>query len=530
MTGIECKIGGLTLKTVDIYRLEYEACANQPTRLSVRVEAGFYEKPEWAQAIETLALGSAASFQLTPPEQSVPLALFSGVLSERRYCLEDHQLHMELICHCSAIKAGEGVLGYARNSKVKDDALFKDVLQKAGVTLAGEQAQATVEYSQRVLPPVSPWLFARHLAAANGLVILSGKDGVSLHKPQAKGSPLQLKLTDHQIIGMDLGQNGESAIPDAKVDAWSIKEQKAVSTQASQSAGPLKTIAGKLGRKTVKLRRSDPASKAACEAEALARTTRAALAFQQGSIELEGYLAVSPGGQVKIDKVPAALQGPYWVGGVRIELDRQGLRTILQLGLDPERFDPPAPLPPPPLMHGVIQPYKDDPDALQRLPVKLQGLSEPDNVVWARLATPLAGKDRGLYLPLQPNDEVIVGFLGDCWDYPAILGAVHNPKQKPPFPYGKEMPKHALVLEKDKLQLAFDAKDKNIVLASDDKTDLKLSAKDGLIARQNKDNLTLKQGAALNGPNQGITLSGKKASIKSDGNVDIKVSGSVNIS
>lgn len=41
MTGIECKIGGLTLKTFDIYRLEYEACANQPTRLSVRVEAAF---------------------------------------------------------------------------------------------------------------------------------------------------------------------------------------------------------------------------------------------------------------------------------------------------------------------------------------------------------------------------------------------------------------------------------------------------------------------------------------------------------
>lgn len=525
MTEVQCTIGSLTLKTVDIYRLEYEACANQPTRLSVRVEAGFYEKPEWIKSIEALAIGSAASFQLTPPEQKAPLLLFKGVFSERRYCLEDQQLHMELICHCSALKAGEGVLGYAKNSKIQDDALFKEVLQKAGVTLAGAQAPAKAEYSQRVLPPVSPWLFVRHLAAANGLVILSDKDGVKLHKPLAQGTPLLLKMADHQIIGMDLGQNGERAVPAAKVDAWSIKEQKAVGTQSSQSAGRLKTVAGKLGRKTITLRRGDPASKAVCEAEALARVTRAALAFQQGSIELEGYVAVSPGGQIKIDKAPKALQGPYWVGGVRLELDRQGLRTVVQLGLDAERFDPPAPLPPPPLMHGVIQAYKEDPDALQRLPVKLQGLSEPDNVVWARLATPLAGKERGLYLPPQANDEVIVGFLGECWDHPVILGAVHNPRQKPPFPYGKEMPKHALVLEKDKLQLAFDAKDKNIVLGSDDKTEFKLSAKEGLALESSQSKLALrgKKGLLLTAPDSSIDM-------QAGGQIEIKVKTFVNIS
>ncbi|ERE13940.1 phage baseplate assembly protein V, partial [Pseudogulbenkiania ferrooxidans] len=243
-----------------------------------------------------------------------------------------------------------------------------------------------------------------------------------------------------------------------------------------------------------------------------------------------GYPPAWVGQRIKMDKAPKSLQSECWVGGVHVTLDEQGLRSTLQLGLDPDRFDPPAPLPPPPLMIGVIQPYQDDPAALMRLPVKLMGVPGADNLAFARLATPLAGKDRGLYLPLQPNDEVVVGFLGNVWDWPVILGATHNPKQKPPFPYGQEMPKHGLVLEKDKQQLVFDAKDQSLILGNDTDTDLKLSKKDGLAARRGKDLLQLAKGATLKSPDNDLKLAGKSGEIKSDGALNIKVSSSVNIS
>ncbi|OWY38913.1 hypothetical protein CEK28_10315 [Xenophilus sp. AP218F] len=530
MTDIACSIGSVKLQAWHLARMECEAAANQPTRLTLDIAGDSLDDAAWPKGADTVELGSAVSLDLTPDGEKQPKTLFKGLLTERRLVLDGDQALLRLVCHCSAVKAGVGALGAVKKDKIKDGALVKEVLETAGVALAGKQAKADSEHPQRVLPPVTPWLYARHLAAANGLVLVSSADGVALHDPQAKSKAQLFKLGLSALLSVELAEDAEDAIPEAGVDAWSVKEQSTPATQPAKADDAQSAPAGKLGRKAIKTRSAAPIPKTACEALARARVARAALASRQGSVEVAGYPPAWVGERIKLDKAPKSLQSEFWVGGVHVTLDEQGLRSTLQLGLEPERFDPPAPLPTPPLMTGVIQPYQDDPAALLRLPVKLMGVPDPDNLAFARLATPLAGKDRGLYLPLQPDDEVVVGFLGDSWDWPVILGATHNPKQKPPFPYGKEMPKHGLVLEKDTQQLIFDAKDQNLILGNDADTDLKLSKKDGLAARRGKDLLKLAKGAALQSPDNGLKLSGKAGEIKSDGALDIKVGSSVNIS
>ncbi|MCD4483309.1 phage baseplate assembly protein V [Chromobacterium vaccinii] len=530
MTEIDCSIGSVKLQTWHLARMECEAAANQPTRLTLEIVGDSLDKATWPKGADTVEMGSAVTLNLTPDGEKSPKELFKGFLTERRLVLDGDRVLLRLACHCSAVKAGVGALGAVKKDKIKDGALIKEVLEAAGVTLAGKQAKADSEHPQRVLPPVTPWLYARHLAAANGLVLISSADGVALHDPAAAGKAQLLKIGLSPLLELELAEDVEEVFPEASVDAWSIKEQSTPTTQPAKADQTQAAPAGKLGRKALKWRSAAPIPKSACEGLARARVARAALASRRGRIELAGYPPAWVGERVKLDKAPTSLQSPFWVGGVHVTLDDQGLRSVLQLGLEPEHFDPPAPLPAPPLMVGVIQPYQDDPAALQRLPVKLMGVPGMENLAFARLATPLAGKDRGLYLPLQPDDEVVVGFLGDAWDWPVILGATHNPKQKPPFAYGKEMPKHGLVLAKDKQQLIFDAKDQSLILGNDADTDLILSKKDGLAARRGKDLLKLAKGAALQSPDNGLKLAGKSGEIKSDGALDIKVSSSVNIS
>ncbi|MGH2412758.1 MAG: phage baseplate assembly protein V [Microcystaceae cyanobacterium] len=80
---------------------------------------------------------------------------------------------------------------------------------------------------------------------------------------------------------------------------------------------------------------------------------------------------------------------------------------------------------------GLVTNNKD-PDNLGRVKVKFPWLSDKDESYWARVLTPMAGSDRGIYFLPEVDDEVLVAFeMGDI-AFPYILGALWNGKNKPP--------------------------------------------------------------------------------------------------
>lgn len=80
---------------------------------------------------------------------------------------------------------------------------------------------------------------------------------------------------------------------------------------------------------------------------------------------------------------------------------------------------------------GVVT-NNQDPDALGRVKVKLPWLTDEDESHWARVATPMAGNDRGLYALPEVDDEVLVAFEHGMVEFPYVLGALWNGKDKPP--------------------------------------------------------------------------------------------------
>ena len=51
-----------------------------------------------------------------------------------------------------------------------------------------------------------------------------------------------------------------------------------------------------------------------------------------------------------------------------------------------------------------------DPDNLGRIKIEFPWLSDKDESPWARILTPMAGNDRGMYFLPEINDEVLVAF------------------------------------------------------------------------------------------------------------------------
>ncbi len=73
-----------------------------------------------------------------------------------------------------------------------------------------------------------------------------------------------------------------------------------------------------------------------------------------------------------------------------------------------------------------------DPDGMGRVKVRFPWLSDEDESSWARVVTPMAGNDRGLYFLPEVDDEVLVAFEHGDVRFPYVLGSLWNGKDAPP--------------------------------------------------------------------------------------------------
>lgn len=80
---------------------------------------------------------------------------------------------------------------------------------------------------------------------------------------------------------------------------------------------------------------------------------------------------------------------------------------------------------------GVVT-NNQDPESMHRVKVRFPWLSDDYESNWARVVSPMAGKDRGVYFLPEVDDEVVVAFQHGNIDHPYVLGAVWNGKDTAP--------------------------------------------------------------------------------------------------
>lgn len=193
-----------------------------------------------------------------------------------------------------------------------------------------------------------------------------------------------------------------------------------------------------------------------------------------------------------------------------------------------------------------------DPEGNARVKLKLPTQEGQNETGWARIATLMAGKDRGsLFIP-EVGDEVLVGFLMGDIRHPYVLGMLWSSKESPP----KQDDKNNIRKFKSRSghEITFDDHDSNgkvfvktkngqqIELA--DKTDtIKLSEKSGSNAIEivggTKNEVTMKSGTSTISmdskgditvsSNKKITIKSTEISIEAKGQVNIKGGAAVNI-
>jgi uncharacterized protein involved in type VI secretion and phage assembly len=73
-----------------------------------------------------------------------------------------------------------------------------------------------------------------------------------------------------------------------------------------------------------------------------------------------------------------------------------------------------------------------DPNGLARVRVSFPWHTRPEESFWARLATPMTGKNYGTFFLPEVNDEVLVAFERGDMRFPVVVGSLWNGDHKPP--------------------------------------------------------------------------------------------------
>ena len=173
---------------------------------------------------------------------------------------------------------------------------------------------------------------------------------------------------------------------------------------------------------------------------------------------------------------------------------------------------------------GVVT-QNNDPEGLCRVKVSYPWHEQPRESYWARLASPMAGKDRGLVLIPEVGDEVLLAFERDDLRFPFVIGALWSGKDKPPVANGDGKDDKRLFKSRKGHRLLFDDGARGVVeLSLDDGKTLHLDD-DGMRLDDGKGNrfaVDSRSGALTIEAAGKLTIKAASVVIQASGTLDIK--------
>lgn len=161
-----------------------------------------------------------------------------------------------------------------------------------------------------------------------------------------------------------------------------------------------------------------------------------------------------------------------------------------------------------------------------RVKVKFPWLSDTDESFWARVLTPMAGGDRGLYFLPEVGDEVLVAFEHGNIEFPYILGALWNGKDQPPETNEDGKNNKRTIKSRSGHTVTLDDTDGEEKIEIVDK-----SKKNSIVVNTKENTISISADAdiTIQSSNGKLILSGKEIQIDSKGDVKIKASQNMNI-
>ena len=298
---------------------------------------------------------------------------------------------------------------------------------------------ADVQHEYLIQDNQTDYAFLAERALLTGLELSVDDETIRFRRPAPADPPIELSW-DGGLLSFQVRVSAADQVSEVEVRGWDPGQKQAITSNVTDSdvaprigvdAGQVRSSA--FGQATALV--TDRPVRDTSEAESLAH---AALDHVTSAIvRADGVVTGDPrlraGAQVKVSGLGQRLSGTYDVTstthsiapgtGYETQFSVRGRRrgTLVELaaggsGAESRRLGP---------VIGVVTNVRD-PDNLGKVRVKFPWLSDADESAWARLASPMAGPDRGLQLLPEVDDEVLVVFERGDPNRPIVVGALWN--------------------------------------------------------------------------------------------------------
>ncbi len=182
---------------------------------------------------------------------------------------------------------------------------------------------------------------------------------------------------------------------------------------------------------------------------------------------------------------------------------------------------------------GIVTNNKD-PEGIGRVKVKFPWLSDEDESNWARIVSPMAGNDKGMFFLPEVDDEVLLGFQHGDINMPYVLGSLWNGVDKPPEANSDGKNNIKMIKSRSGHTIKLDDTEGAEKIEIVDKTEKNMIIIDG---KTNKITFKSESDIEISAPNGKVTINALDFEVKSSAStkieassgMDLKTSGSMNI-
>lgn len=479
--------------------------------------------------------GKAIEIKVRYESETEDATLFKGPVVRHAVEASLHGSLLRVDMKDAAVK-----LGQARKSTVfrdqTDGEVIRRLIEAAGLG-SGTIDSTSPKHPELVQYHCTDWDFILSRADVQGLLAVAEDGTISVRTADSRGGPkhtFEYGVSD--IHNFEFEADVAHQYSAVQGTGWSIEEQRPTEPADARpfrlSQGNLdgKKLAESVGFGAYTLSHPVPVAPEELQAWANARMQRSRMSMLRGRLATAGFADVNLLDVMEVAGVGKRFDGKTLITGICHRIDAGGWRTDIQFGVSPRSFclaegirdAPAAGLLPGVggLQIGVVDEFEEDPAKQLRVKVSLPGLASDAGAVWARLAAPDAGKERGWFFRPERGDEVVVGFFNEDPRQPVILGALYSSKNLPPNDFS-DLTKDNLkkgIVTKGGTRIAFTDDEKaSLVLETAGKNRILLDDAEELI------DISDKHGNKITLDKDGIKLtSAKDLKLEASGNVEIK--------
>lgn len=431
-----------------------------------------------------------AEVEILAGAQSDPVSIFKGVVVRQGIRVRANaapQLVVE--CRHAAARLTVGAKNACYVAQT-DSQIISSLLDAANIQ--SEVEASGVNHPQQVQFRSTDWDYLLTRAEANGKLVFTNDERVQVKAPRVSGRPVCTLQYGATIIELDAEIEARSQFAAVKSLTWDPAQQALVEREAADPgiAGPGNLagddLAAVAAAPSLELRHAALAEDEA-QAWADAQWLKSRLSKVSGRAKCEGIAAVNPGDLVELAGVGDRYNGTVFVTGVRQDFDTvQGWKTHLQFGAvdnwSAQQHAVSA------AKAGALLPAvsglqigtvtgNEDPDGEHRVRVRLPLVDDQADGVWARVASPDAGAERGFFFRPEIGDEVVVGFLEDDPRRAVILGMLHSSAKAAPLA-GSDDNHEKAYRSRSGMRLFFDDEKKVLLLETPGGNRMTLSEED----------------------------------------------------